>query len=283
MNYTPKISVITSVYNGGKYLEDCIRSILGQTWPDVEYIIIDGGSTDGSAELIRKYEERLHYWVSERDKGIYNAWNKGLARATGEWICFVGSDDILWDNHVLENTIGDLYEAFYNRNSRFVYGKNYLLSDQSELLKEWGEPWEISKKSIFQYMSVTHCGAFHHRSLFAEHGNFNEDFRITGDYELLLRELVKGKDAFFINRVIAGMHAGGVSASLRSKLTMARELRNARRINGLPASFHSNMQVTKARIANILVYLLGEKAIRKLADVYRMATGKEKIWSKMDN
>ena len=162
MKYTPRISIITSVYNGEKYLEDCIRSITGQSYGDVEYIIIDGGSTDGTTGIIRQYQDKLHYWVSEKDSGIYAAWNKGLARATGEWIAFVGSDDILWDPYVVEKALPDLYAA-REQGIHYVYGKINLLSDSSRILSVWGMPWEEAKMNILKHMTVTHCGAFHHQ------------------------------------------------------------------------------------------------------------------------
>lgn len=281
MQYTPRISIITSVFNGERYLDQCIQSILGQSYPNLEYIIIDGGSSDNSAAIIKKYDQRLHYWVSEKDKGIYHAWNKGLAHAAGEWIAFVGSDDILWDKRGVENATADLYTAL-QQDIRYVYGKVNLLSAGMDILSTWGTPWERAKKDILQFMTVTHCGAFHHRSLFEQYGPFNERFRITGDYEFLLREFVRGRDAFFSDRLFAGMHAGGISANLRSKLVLAKEYMLARELNGLSPTFHGRMQVFKARVAGVLTTILGEKTIKKLSDLYRVMKGKEKLWSKID-
>lgn len=281
MNTGPKITVITSVYNGVRYIEQCIQSILGQTHTNLEYIIIDGGSTDGTMEIVRRYADKLHYFVSEKDNGIYHAWNKGLARATGEWIAFVGSDDIIWSPDVVASSLTDL-ETARARGIRYVYGKVQLLSAKGEPIALWGDPWEKAKKDILRYMTVTHCCAFHHRSLFEEHGIFDERFRIIGDYEFLLREFVKGRDAYFSNRLVAAMIAGGVSANLRSKLPIARELLQAKTLNHIPPSLHDKVQVFKARLANFLIVLFGVKAITKWSDVYRMLKGKEKIWSQID-
>lgn len=281
MSYTPKISIITSVYNGEKYLEECIRSIAAQRYPNVEYIIIDGGSTDNTTGIIRQYESKLHYWVSEKDKGIYQAWNKGLARATGEWIAFVGSDDILWDDQVIEKAIPDLQSAI-EKGIRFVYGRVNLLSSQSKVIKEMGDPWEIAETNILDHMTVTHCGAFHHRSLFEEHGRFDESFRIIGDYDFLLREFTKGGKARFVDRIFAGMHAGGISANLRSKLTLAREHVRARSLNHLPPTFRSRIQLIKAHTATVLMKILGERMIARLSDMYRLMKGKERVWTKID-
>ena len=283
MSYSPRLSIITAVYNGRKYIEQCIDSIQAQTYGDVEHIIIDGGSTDGTREVLQKNNARLTYWVSEKDRGIYHAWNKGLARSTGEWIAFVGADDKLWNDRVLESTVEDLHTAL-QQNIRYVYGKVNLISAGSDnnIISIWGEPWEMAKKNILQFMTVTHCCAFHHRSLFGEYGNFNEQFRITGDYEFLLRTFVKGNDALFTGKVIAAMRVGGISANLRSRLTLARENILARQMNHLPPSFHHRLQVGKAHLANLLSRIIGIKRLNRLTDTYRGLTGKDKIWSGID-
>lgn len=283
MQYTPKISIITSVYNGRKYIEECIQSVMAQTYPQIEHIIIDGGSTDGTQDVLRQYSHRLHYWVSEKDEGIYHAWNKGLAKATGEWIAFVGADDIIWDKNVVEDALPALQTAL-QQNIRYVYGKINLLSAGSDIniISVWGAPWEQAKTGMLQSMTVTHCCAFHYHTLFEDHGLFDQRFRITGDYEFLLREFTRGKDAIFVDRVFAGMHAGGISANLRSKLTLARENILARRLNHLPPGFRHRMQVGKAHLAGFLSRTIGIKNLNRLTDTYRSLTGKDKIWSKID-
>ncbi|NJL12522.1 MAG: glycosyltransferase [Microscillaceae bacterium] len=98
----PKISIVTPSYNQGQYIEEAILSVIGQNYPNLEYIIIDGGSTDNTIEIIKKYEKHITYWVSEKDKGIYDAMNKGIDVATGEWIYFLGTDDLLSDNILIK-------------------------------------------------------------------------------------------------------------------------------------------------------------------------------------
>lgn len=281
MKHTPKISIITAVYNGSRYLEECIQSICSQTYTNVEHIVIDGGSTDGTQDILRRYEDRLHFWISEKDKGIYDAWNKGLAHANGDWIAFVGSDDVLWNDQVLENSIEYLHMAL-NKDIHFVYGKVNLVSNASRIISVWGESWETAKADFLQHMTVTHCCAFHHRSLFEEHGNFNDRFKITGDYEFLLREFVKGRDALFTGQVLAAMHAGGISSNLRSRLVLARENILARQLNGLQPTFRHRLQVRKAQFASFLSGIIGVKNLNRLTDTFRSLTGKEKIWTKIE-
>ena len=113
-----KISVITVAFNNSDYIEDCIRSVLGQTYENLEYIIVDGGSTDGTLDVIRKHEDRISKWVSELDQGIYDAMNKGIKMATGDIIGFLHSDDFYPD----ENVIGQVAEAFMKSGVHSVYG-----------------------------------------------------------------------------------------------------------------------------------------------------------------
>ena len=118
----PLISVVTICYNAKNDLEKTILSVLSQTYQDIEYIIIDGGSTDGTVDIIHKYSERLFYWISEPDKGIYDAMNKGMDRATGSWINFMNAGDTFCDNEVIKNIFG------YNDLSDYsvIYGDCYV-------------------------------------------------------------------------------------------------------------------------------------------------------------
>jgi glycosyltransferase involved in cell wall biosynthesis len=277
----PRITIITAVYNGAGHIEECIESILGQTYTNLDYVIIDGGSTDGTPEIVRRYADKLHYFISEKDNGIYHAWNKGLAQAKGDWIAFVGADDRLWSPDVVANTIRDL-ETAHKEGIRYVYGRINLLSPRGEIIDRWGMPWAEAKKDIYKHMTVTHCCAFHHRSLFGEYGVFDESFRIIGDYEFLLRGFTRGGNAFFADRVFAGMKVGGISANLRMKLPLSRELIRAKALNNIPSSFHDRLQVLKARLANLLISIAGVRTLTKWSDLYRTLKGKPKIWSETE-
>ncbi len=123
MNNRPKVSIITVVYNGIAHLEQTIQSVLNQTYDNVEYIIIDGGSTDGTVELIKKYEESIAYWVSESDGGIYDAMNKGISNATGEIVGLINADD--WYE---TGTIEKVVETFQNSEVDVVHGSMEIIS-----------------------------------------------------------------------------------------------------------------------------------------------------------
>jgi glycosyltransferase involved in cell wall biosynthesis len=105
-----KVSIITVVYNGKNTIEDCIKSVASQTYPHIEHIVIDGGSTDGTVDIIRKYEDKIACWISEKDKGIYDAINKGIRCATGEVIGILHSDDFYADSYVIEGVVRQLKE-----------------------------------------------------------------------------------------------------------------------------------------------------------------------------
>lgn len=214
----PLISIITVVYNGEKYLEETIQSIVNQTYDNVEYIIIDGGSTDGTVNIIKKYEDKIDYWVSEKDRGIYDAWNKAIICSSGEWIGFLGADDFYIAN-ALETYV---HEIFKNKQVDYLSSKVNLCDSKKESLRIVGSRWNW--KSFSRYMNVAHVGSLHQRRLYTDFGLYDLSFKICGDYELLLRPQYKLKVAF-INKVLAHMRIGGVSDS---SLKVFKETYNAK-------------------------------------------------------
>ncbi|MBP1762836.1 MAG: hypothetical protein H6Q64_2378, partial [Firmicutes bacterium] len=133
---TPIISVIVAVFNGIRTLQKCIDSVDMQTYPNRELIIIDGGSNDGTVELIVKNTNKIKYWISESDQGICSAWNKGLSQAKGNWICFLGADDYFWDSNVLEQVakrLGDVPPGI-----NIAYGPVMIANENDECLYQKG-------------------------------------------------------------------------------------------------------------------------------------------------
>jgi glycosyltransferase involved in cell wall biosynthesis len=225
----PLITIIVAVLDSAKTLNRCIRSINEQNYSYKELIVMDGGSTDNSINILRSYGSAITYWESETDKGIYHAWNKALKHATGEWICFLGADDYFWDNQVLVNMVPYIIKA-KNCGIRVVYGRIARMDQAGQVIKFLGEPWEKIKWLMSHGMPLPHTGLMHHQSLFKTHGMFDETYRIAGDYEFLLREL-KNSDALYVHEIIvAGWQAGGISDHkfLSSHIEMGR----ARRKNG---------------------------------------------------
>jgi glycosyltransferase involved in cell wall biosynthesis len=275
----PLISIIVAVFNGVKTLQQCIDSVAQQTYPNKELIIIDGGSKDTTVDLLKANRRQISYWISEPDRGIYNAWNKGLAQAKGEWICFLGADDYFWDSQVLDRMSEQLVKL--PPNIRVAYGQVMIVNAYGEGLYHMGEHWQKVKKRFKQVMCIPHIGTMHRCSLFEQHGQFDESFRIAGDYELLLREL-KTNDAFFIQDVIvAAMRIGGISWELANSLLVMRENRRAVEMHCkcLPRWFWL-MAIAKACIKLMLWGVLGERLARKALDFYRRVKGLPPFWTR---
>lgn len=213
-----RFSIITATYNSEKTLERTIKSILNQGFNDCEYIIIDGYSKDGTIAIIKKYinifeSKNISFkWISEPDSGIYDAWNKGLKIASGEWISFLGSDDYYLNDAL--KAYEKKISAINSSKTDLIYSKVNVVKG-SEIVKTidgtW--KWKIFKK----YMNIAHVGAFHNSSYFKKYGAFNISYKIAGDYELLLRAKSNLKTSK-LDYLTANMEAGGVSNNMIHKV-----------------------------------------------------------------
>ena len=273
------ISVVIAVYNGKATLQQCLDSVAQQTYARIELIVIDGGSKDGTVDLMRANAQQISYWISEPDRGIYNAWNKALVQAKGDWVCFLGADDYLWDVQVLERMAEQL--VLVPLNVRVAYGQIMLLDNNDEALYAVGEQWLALKNRFKQTMCLPHPAVMHRRSLFVDCGNFDETFRIAGDYEFLLREL-KTNDAFFIEGIVmTAMRQGGVSSDPANTLQGLREVRSAQVKNGLRSpSLGWRVALLRAYTRLFLWRLLGEKQARRMLDIGRHLMGLPAYWTK---
>jgi glycosyltransferase involved in cell wall biosynthesis len=274
------ISVIVATFNSEGTLQQCIDSVVRQTYPHKELVVIDGGSSDGTVELLKGNQQAIAYWVSEPDRGIYHAWNKALVKAEGEWICFLGADDRFWDEHVLTRMAGEL--AKLPPNIRVAYGQIMLLNGAGERLYAVGEPWGRLKQRFLTSMCIPHPGMMHRRCLFEQHGGFDESFRIAGDYELLLREL-KTADAVFVPELVTvGMRqGGGESSHPASTLRVLHETRRAQRMHGLrfPSS-NWLFSMMKAYLRLWIWQVFGEPIARKTLDLGRRIMGQPAYWTR---
>lgn len=274
----PLISIIVAVFNGVDTLQQCINSVIQQTYPNKELIIIDGGSKDGTVDLLKENCNNIKYYISEPDHGIYNAWNKGLLQTNGDWIYFLGADDYFWNEQVLEQVIENIENI--PMEIRVAYGQVMLLNMAGNILYPIGESWEEVKTRFKQVMSIPHQGVMHRRSLFERNGKFDESFRIAGDYEFLSREL-KTNEAFFIpNIVITGMRQGGISSSPENSLVLLREYRRVQRMNGqyVPQGIWL-MAMTRVYMRLILWKFIGEKLTRKILDIGRRVRRLPPYWT----
>ena len=266
MTSKPLISVIIAVYNGAKTLQRCIDSVSDQTYLNKEIIIIDGGSTDGTIEIIISNQNKIAYWKSEPDNGIYHAWNKALDHVSGDWIYFLGSDDYLWKNSVFEEIMPHMIKA-ESQDIRMVYGQVAMVTEDDEINYIEGMPWEyIWRNAIVDGIcTFAHQGMFHHRSLFELYGRFDESFKIIGDYELLIRAFKYGGDAYFINGfIVAGMQIGGISSNY---IKTVKEIAKARQKNKLRViTIPWLISYAWFICYPFFKYIFGDKYIRYLVD-----------------
>jgi glycosyltransferase involved in cell wall biosynthesis len=196
----PLITVVTVVYNGAEYLEDTIKSVIEQAYDNVEYIIVDGGSTDGTLDIIKKYEDAIDYWVSEPDKGIYDAMNKGVDLGSGDWINFMNADDYFINNNAI-NKINF-------RECDFVYG-NILLKDKDYVISSGKE---ITLDDL-KFKGICHQSVFVKKTVFVRLGSFNLAYAVAADYDFFVRVFKSAFVKKYINTNIAYMRMGGVSDS----------------------------------------------------------------------
>jgi len=277
MTAHPLISIIIATLNCADTLQQCLNSLARQTYLRVELIVIDGGSTDGTIEIARANAHAISCWESEKDRGIYHAWNKGVSHAQGEWLYFLGADDRLWSDGVLEKAAPYLCDAFPK--FRVVYGKVAVTNNTGEILRIDGRPWEHCRADFRWQMTIPHQGVFQHRKLF-EDQSFDESFRVAGDYEFLLREL-KDRDALFVDMIIAGMRFGGLSNSPEYMPLSVEELARAQRKNNVPTgSIQWQWLRIKVLARSGLIRVFGERSTYYLTDAYRLITGKPPMWTR---
>jgi glycosyltransferase involved in cell wall biosynthesis len=208
MNTT--LSIIIATYNSEKTVQATLTSLLNQTYKNFEVIIVDGASKDKTIDILKENESKFdalkipYQWSSEKDAGIYDAWNKALKKVNSSWIAFIGSDDTYYP-HALENYI-NVMDKFPDIN--YISSKVELINEQNKILKIIGKAFNYDQMS--RYMTIGHVGSFHHIDLFNKFGNFDNDYKIAGDYEFFLRcdRFIKPG---FIDKKLVRMLNGGVS------------------------------------------------------------------------
>ena len=250
-----RITTIIAVLDMADTLQKAIDSVLLQDYDNKELIIIDGGSTDETIKIIKKNQSLIDYWECYEKKGIYRAWNRALAHATGEWIHFLGADDYFPANNIFSHMLPYMHSA--NNEIRLIYGKIAIINQNGEIKSLVGKDWSTARKALRKRMPIPHPGVFHHHSIFKKHGLFNESFRISGDYEFLLRELKFGEAQFVPDIVVKHMRIGGLSLYWRNDFTRVFENAKARRLNGMPAyTIWWGIMLVKSLLRNIFFKIL---------------------------
>jgi glycosyltransferase involved in cell wall biosynthesis len=276
----PLISVVMSTLNAARVLPRCLDSLRAQSFRDFEVIVMDGASTDGTVEILRNGGDIVTEWRSAPDTGIYNAWNKALPLMRGEWFCFLGADDRLWDADAFACLAPHLRTAAPRH--RIVYGQIRQLDDEGRVIEELGEPWSGFKDRFRSHVCLPHPGLMHHRSLYEQSGGFDERFRLAADYEFLLRELKTG-DALFVPSLTVAVGWGGRTTRPEEYVAGMRETEAVLRMHGLrPPAVAWAYWKFLAHFYAALRALVGERAARRLADLYRVLSLRKPRYAAID-
>ncbi|HYJ38768.1 MAG TPA: glycosyltransferase family 2 protein [Chitinophagaceae bacterium] len=258
----PLVSIVTIVYNGEKHMEQTIQSVLNQSYPNIEYIIIDGGSTDDTLSIIKRYETRVAYWISERDNGIADAFNKGLKRASGSIIGLINSDD-WYEPEAVEKVVKDI------NGSDIVYGDlKFWKNGKADFIIQ-GDHTHLEDE-----MTMNHPTVFVRKKVYDRFGLFNNDYRCAMDYELMLRFKINNCSFKHIPFVITNMRWDGISDTrwlLGCKETLS--IKN----KYLPGKRVSNqLYFYKHVLANAVPRMLGKLNLDFITRVYRSRFSKIK-------
>ena len=228
----PLITVITVVFNGAETLRDTIESVMMQSYGNIEHIIVDGGSSDATVDILRQYDHVIDYWLSEKDGGIYDAMNKGISLCSGEYVGMLNSDDMFSD----ENALQDVADRFGTAKVDAVFSCLNIVDKNS--LKKILRKYRVAKlSSALLRIGVMppHPTFYCKRSCYEEGGMYKTDYKIAADFEMLARLLIKEKIAWsFINKVTVTMRSGGLSNSgFMAAIQLNLEIIRACKENGL--------------------------------------------------
>lgn len=231
-----KVTLITATYNSAKHLEDCIRSVIAQTYPHIEYVIVDGGSADGTLDIVRKYEKNISRWISEKDRGMYDAINKGMKMSSGDIIGILNSDDMLASPDVIETIV----RTFREKEVDSLYGDLEYVDpvDTNKIYRIWkGKPY---RRELFHYgWMPAHPTFYFRRSLLEKYGGYENHYFTAADYEFMARYLYKYRvSSFYLPMLLVKMRRGGQSnSSIFKRLRANRRDYLAMKKSGIPFAF----------------------------------------------
>lgn len=221
----PKITVITISYNNKEGLEKTLKSVTSQNCTDYEYIVIDGGSNDGSKELLESFSNKISYWVSEPDKGIYNAMNKGIAEAKGEYLIFINSGDHFYNKQSLHSSLQ------YLSGEDIIYGSIEVVDGEHTFIKNYSNKLSLF---YFYYESLPHPASFIRRESFKKWGTYDENLKIVSDWKWFLVSICSHNASFKrIDEIVSTFYLDGISASVENQKKISAE-RNITFLNHFP-------------------------------------------------
>ena len=227
-----KISIVTSVYNNKETISEAIESVLSQTYDNIEYIVVDGASSDGTVDIIENYADKITTFISEPDKGIYDGLNKGIGLATGDVVGFLHSDDLFEDEYVLEK----IAKAFKTMHVDSIYGDLTYVSkeDTSKVVRYW-KSGVFTMGKLKRGWMPPHPTFYVKREVYQKYGVFDTTFKIAADYDSILRFLGREKvSTHYIHEVLVKMRVGGASnKSIKNLVQKSKEDLKAMKNNGV--------------------------------------------------
>lgn len=274
----PIITIITSTFNVAQDIHWTIDSIKSQTYANIQWIVADGASTDGTVEILGAHEGIIDYWFSEPDTGIYDAWNKALKHVQGDWVQFIGAGDELYEPKTLEKVALHLKDAYPEYS--LVYGQVMHISEKSrkELFVS-GEPWENYKGrwEINRPRLPPHSGVFHHMHILSNY-KFEVEFKIVADSVLLMRNIEK--DFLYLNIIVDKMPMGGVSSTPQGSLKSYEELTIAnKKLNlEMPYKIKFKMHIIYS-LKKYILNIIGDDNYKIIGDTIRALLRKSKIYT----
>lgn len=271
------ISIVMATFNSGATLQRSLDSLRAQRGADFELLIADGASSDATLAILERNADLVAWQTSAPDRGVYDAWNRAIAMAKGDWLLFLGSDDGL-DR---PDTLARLEQALEaippaERKLCFAFGQTALM-DKGRAIEWLGRtPMSGDRLDSASDIPFSHTGLVHHRSLFDELGLYDAAFRSAGDYEFMLRAAANPQTRFrHVPMVVARMACGGMSNGAASRLRHYREMQQARRHHGLaPSPPWLRAALMRARCLLLLDRHLGGGAALAAANIYRWLRGK---------
>lgn len=273
----PLFALVTVVFNGAEALEATLLSILGQGYKNFEYIVVDGGSTDGTVDVLRKYEHCIDYWVSSPDKGVYDAFNKACKLIEGEWTIFLGVGDVLHDSGVLERVAESVSRV--DAATEIVYGKVCLTNNRDIPYEILNGPWEQMRgrwqggRPLFPH----HQGIFHRRAILAGENPFDTCYRIAADSKVFY-DSAKRAAPVFADVTITTSAVGGLSTDPKYFMVNVREIAKINRELGVTRPGHELWFHLKSSLKYALYKVGGDRLVKRCVDTYRKLTGRKPKW-----
>ena len=263
----PLVSIIIACLNDRKHLPRAVESVLGQSFLDIEIIIMDGASNDGTVDYLRSLDDPRIIWHSERDGGIAQAWNRAIGLARSDWLLFLGADDYIWDMDVIANAAPCLTAG---PNVLFAFGEVWVVAENDDRVVQkikFDKPALLAQLRGPNGLGLPHQGFFHRRDAF-EDGPFDTSFRLAADYEFITRFSAPRNFLFLPIGPIAAFRMGGLSTNPWGSVEAYREFARVHRLRGrsaVPAAW----QLTKAHTKMILKRLFGASIAQCLVNISR--------------